>query len=235
MYFNNPFEKYLEDSYEEQKELLVEKASEVKEKLPEPVKKEIEDLSCRPCNHPKPPHPKPYNPQLYYTTDISNGYVQNIQGRYFAGTGDEQPFGMGRSAFFILINPHNSNINAFINKIFHSNLSHSPMQVSSYFIPSLCDSFLNYDSLAKVQIADTDNRNSIQMLLGNSVEIPRQISKLSSIVVPGFETFTDNVAGSVLLRPGDIYITRIDSVCEKEAGTCQDSFAWWEDPIRVCD
>lgn len=167
----------------------------------------------------------------YYIADISSGYIQNKQQKYFRGKTGVIKVKPGLNAVGVLSNPINSGTKIYINKVLVANLSDVPFVENVYYQSGLKGNLFESYNIAS---GNKDNKRDIKKLgkiyYGEDISIVKGISPETFSVGP-YQNFKGNPSGSVILYPGMNYIIEAYIVNTQQSGGCIMSFAWWEEII----
>lgn len=167
----------------------------------------------------------------YYIADNSSEYMQNSQQKYFRGKTSIIKVQPGLNVVGTLVNPIDSGVKIYLNKVLTANLSDIPLVENVYYKATIKQELNeSYNVALANEYNNEDIKSNGKIFYGEDISITDGISAETFSIGP-YQNFRDNPSGSVILYPGMNYIIEMYIVNPKQSGGCIISFAWWEEII----
>lgn len=166
-----------------------------------------------------------------YVSDVSDGYIQNIRQQSFKGKSEEVHFAADKSAVVVLCNPKNSGVTVNLNKVYHVNMSATPMRNDVYYYPEIKGDLCKSRNIVNGNTKGSKNiKSKAQLYYGEGVEMSGGISPYT-FAINQYSTFVGTSAGANILYPGMSVAFFINSINCNQCGSAFICISWWEEEI----
>lgn len=166
-----------------------------------------------------------------YVATVGEGYVQSRQCEYYYGVSERVDFGKGASAGVLLVNPKDSGVVIYLNKLSCANYANSPISVDVYTKAGIDGELEKSPNIAAGNTGCKCSKSKGRIYYGEELEVTDGTLVYSRSIEP-FRTSDGYPNGSIILQPGTsrLYIMKTINPLETSIGSL--SFAWWEDKIH---
>lgn len=168
--------------------------------------------------------------QNIYTpsADVATGYIQTKKNQLFIGQGEVLSF--DKTAYYILRNPSDSDVNIFVRTIFLSNNSALSVSAKIIYYSKVSGDLKKSTSIASGNTYDTCPNNKGIILSGIDMSVKNGVEVITHNLPP-YHSYRTQAQGSVLIAPGMNHVVKITPLNCGGSGTCIVGFGWWEEPI----
>lgn len=165
-----------------------------------------------------------------YTSDSSNGYIQNTNGTLFLGKTVDLSFGNINRAYVIMHNPVDSSVNVIINEIDASNLSNVPIRINMYTGAKIAVK----GKIVESEDVSSGNSGYSDVISEGSIYYGRGIkildgTNVNTMSVDDYNTSVMSIGGSIILTPGNTLVLELSSLCDNQKAKGIISVKWWEE------
>lgn len=163
-----------------------------------------------------------------YTATVGEGYIQSICCDYYYGTSPQINIGRGNDALVVLVNPRDSGIDLYLNKLSCANYSNSPIAVEVYTMATLGGEITQSDRIAPGNNGCDFCNGEGQIFYGDDNTISNGV-QVYSRSIEAYRTSDGYPNGSIILQPGSTRAYLIKVINPNETAVASLSFAWWEE------
>ena len=170
---------------------------------------------------------------------VPQAFAQAKSGRLFQSTTDALPVIGNNNIVLQLCNPCSCNTTAYVSSVICANHSPSPISLKTFFYGTVNSELLKTRPAGNTNMyVDCSCRPKACFQCGTRIEICNGLL-VSTVVVNGYDTFTETIDGTVILSPDSSVIYEICSVNCSQTALASVSLSWWEVPtceelIRCC-
>ena len=167
-----------------------------------------------------------------YVSDTADGYIQNLQQQVFKGKSEELHFSGSKPAVAVLCNPKNSGVTVNLSKIYHVNLSATPMSNDVYYYPEIQGDLCKSHNVVNGNSQGCKNiKSKAQLYYGEDIEMRGGISPYT-FAINQYSTFVGTSSGCNILYPGMSVAFVINPINCNQCGAARICISWWEQEIN---
>lgn len=163
-----------------------------------------------------------------YVTTAGEGLRQSEECEYFIGSTQKFMFGNGTTALVIFLNPKESGVNVYQNKISSSNLSASPVLIDIYTKVKITGELEESFDIVPGDLNCYGKKPNVRLLYSPDASILEGKHIYAETITP-FDTLRRQPSGSIILPPGTHRAYLFQTIYSKELTTVSMGFNWWEE------
>ncbi|MBE5960647.1 MAG: hypothetical protein E7256_04565 [Lachnospiraceae bacterium] len=168
-----------------------------------------------------------------FVCDLHNGYIQMLQACYYQGTSRILSGGSMERSYFVLENPKDSNVNVFINKALHSNLSSSAIAVTTYLCSRVKGELRVSECIDNTNTYFSKKQAKARIVYGREA-IFKENNANTRFSIPPYGIYSAIPSGSIVLAPGKCYVAEAEALEGSLGFDMISSLGWWECVVREC-
>ncbi|WP_455717712.1 DUF6143 family protein [Anaerosporobacter sp.] len=169
---------------------------------------------------------------------VPQAFAQAKSGRLFQSSTEVIPVIGSHNVVIQLCNPCSSNTTVYLSSVICANHSPSPVSLKTFFHGTVKQELRNSPVGNTNMYVDCSCKPKACLQCGTRIEICNGIL-VSTVVVNGYDTFTESIDGTIILSPDCPIIFELCSVNCSQTALANVSISWWEVPnceelIRCC-